>query len=306
MSKNLPASVRQRLTNAAKETKRPFQEVLQYFAIERFLYRLTQSGHSGKFVLKGALMFTAWGGRSSRPTKDIDLLARMDNKVETIVLVIRDVCGQEVEPDGLTFDKASVLGVAIKEDADYSGVRVTFLATLENARISMQIDMGFHDIVTPAATLIDYPCLLDFPAPQILGYPKETVVAEKFEALTKLGLLNTRMKDFYDIFILSKRFNFDGVTLANAIRRTFAHRKTEVLARPTALTPIFGGDNAKQTQWNGFLRKAKLQDAPKTLQIAIDELVGFLVPVAEAVETGTTFNQNWIAPGPWKPIQSDL
>ncbi len=299
MSKNLPASVRQRLANKAQETGRPFQEVLQYFAMERFLYRLSRSPHADKFVLKGALMFTAWGGLSSRPTKDIDLLARMDNTVEAVETVMREVCGQEVEADGLVFDTESVAGEAIKEDADYPGVRVTFLVTLLNGRLSMQIDMGFGDVVTPSAAMTGYPALLDFPAPLMLGYPRETVVAEKFEAMTKLGLLNSRMKDFYDLWVLCQQFDFDGVTLATAIRRTFTHRKTAVVAHPTALTPTFGGDATKQTQWHGFLRKTRLNDLPTSLQSVIDELVLFLVPVAEAVKTGSTFNQVWTAPGPW-------
>ena len=299
MSKNLPASVRQRLANKAQETGRPFQEVLQYFAMERFLYRLSRSPHADKFVLKGALMFTAWGGLSSRPTKDIDLLARMDNTVEAVETVMREVCGQEVEADGLVFDTESVAGEAIKEDADYPGVRVTFLVTLLNGRLSMQIDMGFGDVVTPSAAMTGYPALLDFPAPLMLGYPRETVVAEKFEAMTKLGLLNSRMKDFYELWVLCQQFDFDGVTLATAIRRTFTHRKTAVVAHPTALTPTFGGDATKQTQWQGFLRKTRLNDLPTSLQSVIDELVLFLVPVAEAVKTGSTFNQVWTAPGPW-------
>ena len=299
MSKNLPASVRQRLANKAQETGRPFQEVLQYFAMERFLYRLSRSPHADKFVLKGALMFTAWGGLSSRPTKDIDLLARMDNTVEAVETVMREVCGQEVEADGLVFDTESVAGEAIKEDADYPGVRVTVLVTLLNGRLSMQIDMGFGDVVTPSAAMTGYPALLDFPAPLMLGYPRETVVAEKFEAMTKLGLLNSRMKDFYDLWVLCQQFDFDGVTLATAIRRTFTHRKTAVVAHPTALTPTFGGDATKQTQWQGFLRKTRLNDLPTSLQSVIDELVLFLVPVAEAVKTGSTFNQVWTAPGPW-------
>lgn len=299
MSKNLPASVRQRLANKAQETGRPFQELLQYFAMERFLYRLSRSPHADKFVLKGALMFTAWGGLSSRPTKDIDLLARMDNTVEAVETVMREVCGQEVEADGLVFDTESVAGEAIKEDADYPGVRVTFLVTLLNGRLSMQIDMGFGDVVTPSAAMTGYPALLDFPAPLMLGYPRETVVAEKFEAMTKLGLLNSRMKDFYDLWVLCQQFDFDGVTLATAIRRTFTHRKTAVVAHPTALTPTFGGDATKQTQWQGFLRKTRLNDLPTSLQSVIDELVLFLVPVAEAVKTGSTFNQVWTAPGPW-------
>ena len=299
MSKNLPASVRQRLANKAQETGRPFQEVLQYFAMERFLYRLSRSPHADKFVLKGALMFTAWGGLSSRPTKDIDLLARMDNTVEAVETVMREVCGQEVEADGLVFDTESVAGEAIKEDADYPGVRVTFLVTLLNGRLSMQIDMGFGDVVTPSAAMTGYPALLEFPAPLMLGYPRETVVAEKFEAMTKLGLLNSRMKDFYELWVLCQQFDIEGVTLATAIRRTFTHRKTAVVAHPTALTPTFGGDATKQTQWQGFLRKTRLNDLPTSLQSVIDELVLFLVPVAEAVKTGSTFNQVWTAPGPW-------
>ncbi|MBX9681373.1 MAG: nucleotidyl transferase AbiEii/AbiGii toxin family protein [Gemmataceae bacterium] len=304
LSKNLPASVRQRLTDKAKETDRPFQEVLQYFAMERFLYRLARSRHAHRFVLKGALLFTAWGGPSSRTTKDIDFLARMDNDVEAVVAVIREVCTQEVEPDGLAFDAGSGEGEAIKEDADYSGVRVKFLVTLQNARVSMQIDMGFGDVVTPAATLTEYPALLGFPAPQLLGYPRETVVAEKFEAMTKLGLLNSRMKDFYDLWVLRRQFDFDGGTLATAIRRTFAHRKTAVVARPTALTAAFGEDAAKQTQWQGFLRKTRLDDVPPSLQSVIDELAPFLVPVAAAVETRSAFEWFWTAPGPWRTNRS--
>jgi hypothetical protein len=298
MSNNVPASVRQRLTNRAKETDRPFQELLQYFAMERFLYRLTRSRHADKFVLKGALMFTIWGGPSSRPTKDIDFLARMDNAVEAVVAVIRDVCREIVEADGLVFHPESVAGEAIKEDADYSGVRVTFLVSLQTARVTMQIDMGFGDVVTPAA--VEYPVLLDFPAPQLLGYPRETVVAEKFEAMTKLGLLNSRMKDFFDLWVLHRQFAFDGVTLATAIHRTFSHRKTTIVAHPKALTTTFGGDATKQTQWQGFLRKTRLDDVPRSLQSVIDDLAPFLVPVARAVETESTFDQFWIAPGPWR------
>jgi hypothetical protein len=147
--------------------------------------------------------------------------------------------------------------------------------------------------------------ILDFAAPHPLGYPRETVVAEKFEAMTKLGLLNSRMKDFYDLWVLSRRFGFDGVTLATAIRRTFAQRKTAVVAQPTALTPTFGGDATKQTQWQGFLRKSRLDDVPTSLQSVIDDLVFFLVPVAEAVETVSAFNIVWTAPGPWEPSRAE-
>ncbi len=285
--------------NKAKETNRPFQELLQYFAMERFLYRLARSRHACTFILKGALMFTAWGCRSSRPTKDIDLLGRMDNAVATVVAVIREVCGAAVESDGLVFDVGSVVGEVIKEDADYSGVRTTFLVTLQNARVTIQIDMGFGDVVTPAAVPTAYPVLLDFAAPQLLGYPRETVVAEKFEALTKLGLLNSRMKDFYDLWVLSRQFDFDGATLAVAIQKTFANRKTAVRSRPTGLTSEFGGDASKQAQWLGFLKKTKLEGVPAALQTVIDELVPFLGPVAAAVESQLAFDRRWVARGPW-------
>ncbi|HEY3788043.1 MAG TPA: nucleotidyl transferase AbiEii/AbiGii toxin family protein [Urbifossiella sp.] len=300
MSRNLAASVRQRLTNLARKTHRPFQEVLQYFAMERFLYRLAQSPAASRFVLKGALMFTAWGAPASRPTRDIDLLARMENTVEAVEAAVRAICGVIVEPDGLVFHGTSVKGEAIKEDADYSGVRITFLATLENARVPMQIDLGFGDVVTPRATRMEYPVLLDFAAPRLLGYPRETVVAEKFEAMTKLGLLNSRMKDFYDLWLLSRRFDFEGATLATAIRKTFEHRGTSVAVLPTALTKRFGGDAAKQAQWRGFVIKTKLADVTDSLQAVIDDLVPFLIPVAEAIADETGFDRQWRARGPWQ------
>ncbi|HEV3385054.1 MAG TPA: nucleotidyl transferase AbiEii/AbiGii toxin family protein, partial [Gemmata sp.] len=170
----------------------------------------------------------------------------------------------------------------------------------QNSRVTMQIDMGFGDVITPAAVLTKYPVLLDFAAPQILGYPRETVVAEKFEAMTKLGLLNSRMKDFYDLWILSKQFDFDGATLAAAIQKTFVNRSTTVISRPTALTPAFGNDNSKQMQWQGFLKKTKLDGAPTSLQVVIDDLVSFLGPVAEAIESRSVFDRRWTPLGPWR------
>lgn len=302
MIKNLPASIRDKLTNKARHTGRPFQEVLQYYAMERFLYRLAQSPHADKFVLKGALLFPTWGGPVSRPTKDIDLLARMKNSVEAVTMVVKEVCNLNVEPDGLNFEAESVVGEPIKEDADYAGVRVSFVVTLQNAKVSMQIDTGFGDVITPSATATDYPVLLDFPAPRLLCYPRETVVAEKFEAMTKLGLFNSRMKDFYDVWHLSRQFEFDGALLTQAIQRTFAHRKTAIVALPEALTPAFGSHSAHQTQWRAFVRKANLNDVPKELQSVIDALILFLHPMAAALERQSSFTDKWIPPGPWQAI----
>lgn len=245
-------------------------------------------------------MFRAWGGLASRPTRDMDFLARMDNAVGSVVPVFRDVCGVEVEPAGMAFDPGSVAGVVIKEDADYPGVRVTFLGTLDNARVSMQADLGFSDVVTPGAVPTDYPVILDLPAPHLAGYTKETVVAEKFEAMVKLGALNNRMKDFYDVWMLARRFDFEGPVLSAAVARTFANRKTTVPPLPFALGPEFAATAGKEAQWKGFVRKGKLTDAPTDLSAVIRELRPFLLPVASAVAEGKEFDTSWRARGPWR------
>lgn len=300
--RNVAASVRQRLSNAAKQSGRPFQEVLQYFAMERFLYRLSLSPHNERFVLKGALMFNVWGAPASRPTRDIDFLARLNNSVEAVLPVIRDVCQQAVEPDGLVFDVNSLVGQVIKEDADYTGLRMTFLAYLENARIRMQIDIGFGDVIVPEAALTDYPVLLELAAPQLRAYPRETVVAEKFEAMVKLGQLNSRLKDFFDLWLLSRQFEFDGRILATAVTQTFAHRKTAITPQPVALTAAFANDSIKQTQWRGFLRKSRIDLAPRDLSVVIEAISAFLLPLAEALAAGHDFLSVWQPGGPWRNI----
>jgi predicted nucleotidyltransferase component of viral defense system len=298
--KDVAASVRQKLLNNAKSTNRPFQEVLQYFAMERFLYRLAQSPYADKFVLKGALMFTVWGAPATRPTKDIDFLARTENTIAAVVPIIRAVCTQPVEPDGLVFDDRTVEGALIKEDADYEGIRVTFLATLQNARVSMQLDLGYGDVVVPSPKMAEYPVILDLPAPRVRAYSRETVVAEKFEAMVKLGQLNSRMKDFFDLWLLSRQFDFDGVTLATAIGKTFENRKTQIPTEALALSSAFADDPTKQTQWKGFLRKARLEKAPEDLHDVLDALREFLQPVAGAAREELDFTRTWNAPGPWR------
>lgn len=224
---DLAASVRQRLLNKARETGRPFNELLQYFAMERFLYRLSRSVHADKFVLKGALMLAAWQAPVTRPTMDIDLLGITDNGVDAIVTVVEDICRQEVGPDGLLFDASSVEAERIVEDADYAGVRVRFRGTLGTARITMQLDIGFGDVVVPKPEVVHYPAILDFPAPCLRGYSRESAVAEKFEAMVKLGVLNSRVKDFFDIWLLSRQFDFDGTIMAQALTETFVTRHND-------------------------------------------------------------------------------
>jgi hypothetical protein len=182
-SKNIAASVRQRLLNKARETGRPFGELLQYFAMERFLYRLSKSHYADNFVLKGALMLTVWEAPLTRPTMDIDLLGRIDNSIETIVRVTGEICRQEVEPDGIDFDIATIEAKRIAEDTDYEGIRVRFRGSLDTARIVIQLDIGFGDIVIPSPEPTNYPTLLDLPAPRLRGYTRESTVAEKSELL---------------------------------------------------------------------------------------------------------------------------
>lgn len=298
--KDLARSIRQRLQNKAQADGRPFQEVFEYFVMERFLYRLSQSRHADKFVLKGALLFTAWQVAIFRPTRDIDLLGRMANDRDQIAAVFQEVCRLETEPDGLHFDADSLAASTIKEDADYEGVRVTFLAYLGNARFSMQVDIGFGDVTVPAPELTDYPTLLELSAPRLMGYSRETVVAEKFEAMTKLGMLNSRMKDCFDLWLLSRQFDFDGTALAGAIEATFRHRGTSVKPKTAALSQQFAGDATKQAQWAAFVRKTRLSQEPGELPIVVDALAAFLAPVAEAIEAGSAFTKHWTVSGPWK------
>jgi len=297
--KNLEASIHQRLLNQARESGRPFNELLQYFAIERFLYRLSQSPHQEKFVLKGALMFAVWQAPPARPTMDIDLLGRMENQVETIVSIVRDVCRQKVEPDGLNFDPDSVDGNRIAEAAEYQGVRVSFRGSLGNAKIFMQLDVGFGDVIFPRATSVKYPTLLDLPGPRLRGYTRESLIGEKFQAMVRLGSLNSRMKDFFDIWFLSRHFDFDGPRLSTAISKTFERRKTEVPSNLNDLFEPLMRDPVKVTQWRTFAQRNRLQAAPEKLGDVLSLIGEFLDPVVQSFKEGIQFEATWQAPGPW-------
>jgi hypothetical protein len=297
---NTAALVRARLTSQARASDRPFQEVLQHYGLERLLYRLAQSPHRGRFLLKGALLLNAWKAPVSRPTRDIDLLGYAANDAAVMVTMFREICGVDVVDDGLRFDTTALVGRRIKEDAAYQGVRLTFVALLERARIPIQIDIAFGDVVTPGAEERNYPTLLDLPAPHLRMYPRETVIAEKFEAAVKLGRLNTRMKDFFDIWLLASQFSFTGPELAQAIAKTFANRGTQLDAEPIALTPSFMAAEGTQQQWAAFVKRSQLDSAPKTLDEARERLRSFLLPVARALLAAKSFPASWAAPGPWQ------
>lgn len=299
--KNLEASVHTRLQNAAKDTNRPFSEVLQYYGMERFLYRFSRSEYADKFILKGALMFIAWQVPERRTTLDIDFSARYDNRIAAIENVIKDICKVSVPSDGLIFDSATVKGKKIKEDADYEGIRVKFRGFLGRSRIAMQIDVGFGDIIYPGPKIVDYPVILDLPKPRLKGYPIESMVSEKFEAMVKLGLLNSRMKDFYDIWLLMRRFDFKGTRLVKALKRTFSHRKTALPQdKPLFAEEIYDYKSDRQTLWKAFLKRGDIKHALESLRMTATEIEGFLIEPLRALSNGTKFNKEWKAPGPWE------
>jgi hypothetical protein len=296
---NIAASVRQRLSNLARQANRPFQEVLQYFAMERFLYRLSKSKEAEKFVLKGALLLTVWRAPATRPTRDIDLLARMSNATGDVTKTIRSICAMAVEDDGLQFDASMVKAELIREDADYEGVRVTFQAHLGRARVPMQIDLGFGDVMTPAPELTKFPTLLEFQAPVLFAYSRETTIAEKFEAMVKLGELNSRMKDFFDIWLLSRQFEFDGETLRSAIDRTFANRGSTLVVDAVALSDRFAALAGKEQQWKTFVNRSRITGVPDSLADVIQGIRAFLMPVVEAAAGGLPFAGAWRPASGW-------
>jgi predicted nucleotidyltransferase component of viral defense system len=296
--RNLPASFQQRLLNHARLSGRPYNEVLQYFVIERFLYRLSKSEHAGQFILKGALMFLVWETSLSRSTRDIDFLGFTSNEIQSVEEIFKILCGQEVEPDGLIFDPQSVQGERIKEDAAYEGVRVRLMAHLGQARIPLQVDIGFADIVSPGPQFLDYPSMLQMPSPHLRGYSRESVIAEKLQALVYLGSINSRMKDFYDIRVLSQQFEFNGATLQEAIRQTFHHRETAVPHDiPTGLSDQFAKE--KNAQWLAFLKRTRIDMEGVSFEDVIKTLGNFLLPVLQSSVRNEVYSASWKPGGPW-------
>jgi len=298
---NLTASIRQRLLNLAHERKEEFQLILVRYAAERLLYRLSKSPHADQFVLKGALLFQLWTGQPHRATLDLDLLGQGDDDVARFEGIFREVGATAVEDDGLLFLPDQVHGEEIREDQRYAGVRIHGTVKLGTARIPLQIDIGFGDAVTPKPQKVQYPSLLGLPTATMRAYPKQTVVAEKFEAMVSLGIANSRMKDFYDIWVLSSEFQFDGDVLAKAIRATFERRGTAIPAQPpVAFTPEFSSDRSKAAQWRAFVSRGRLVAHPPPFGIVIEKVASFIWPLAQAIQQGRSFARKWPAGGPWR------
>lgn len=298
--KDVAASIHRRLQNVP-DLRQDFQYTLIRYAAERLLYRLSQSPHRDRFVLKGAMLFIVWIGHVPRPTKDVDLLGRDDLGIPELEEIFRGVCAIPCPEDGLAFDVASVRAQEIREEQEYGGMRVTAGATLGRARIPIQVDVGFGDAIVPEATETEFPTLLDLAPPKLRVYPRETVVAEKLEAIIKLGIATSRMKDIYDLHVLAKQFTFPGLTLARAIRATFERRKTEL---PRSLSHVLGDsflqDAGKRAQWAAFLRRMGAGPQELTLDEAVRIIQTFAGPPVEALAAGFTFDGIWPPNGPWQ------
>lgn len=298
MITNSAASVRARLANLVATRGGDFQTLLDEYANERLLCRLALSPHADRFVLKGATLFTIWTGKLHRATKDIDLLGSGDPSARRMEAMFRDVAAIEIPEDGLVFDPSSVRSEPIRKEIHYGGTRILIRGKLANARVNMQVDVGFGDSVLPAPERTTVPCLLaGLPVTTIRAYPREVPIAEKYAAMVDLGITNSRMKDFYDVWYLATTFAFDGDRLAAAIRATFERRETPLPSEPpVALTQEFAADAGKAVQWQAFVRKARVPgNAP------LDEVVkvngAFLWPVGSARTPAA--GAVWSAGGPW-------
>ena len=267
--------------------------------MERLLYRLSCSPHRDRFVLKGALLFSAWSDTPHRPTMDIDLMSAASAETAELVVAFKAILATPVDADGLVFFPDSVRAEEIRETHAYAGVRIRLLAKLEAAHIDLQVDIGFADAITPGPVELNYPALLEFAPPRLHAYPRETVVAEKFEAAVSLGMQNSRMKDFYDLWAMAGQFGFEGEILARAIRNPFDRRKTALpSAAPVAIPEQFSADSGKQKQWASFLAKSGLEAPP--LPKAAEQIEAFLSPPGLAAAQAQSFRARWIPPGPWQ------
>jgi hypothetical protein len=289
MSNNLPASILARLLTLAKTRGDDYSLLLNRFALERLLCRLSLCAHADRFLLKGALLFALWYDEPHRPTRDADLLGFGPDDADNLISTFRDIAAMDLG-DGIVFDPASVRGDAIREDNTYGGTRIHLVARIGSARCALQIDVGFGDAVTPEAATATFPTLLqDFQAPVLRVYPVYTVIAEKYHAMVMLGQANSRMKDFYDLAVIGRRTELDGTTLARAIAATFARRGTALpTQRPLALTRQFSEDAAKVRQWQTFLQKNRLTASTLADTVALLDLLLWPATQVAGTQSGAT------------------
>lgn len=298
---NLGASVSTRLLNQAKQSGADYQTLLTAYCLERFLYRLGASDLRDRFVLKGAMLLRLWAEQPYRATRDLDLLRRGDSAFESVRADLKAILGTSVPPDAVIYGADAIQVEAIRAEHEYAGVRATIPARLGSARLIVQIDMGVGDAVSPAPALCAYPTLLDFPPPRVLAYPKEAVIAEKFEAMIVLGERNSRIKDFFDIYYLAGHFAFDRVVLGDALRQTFARRSTPVPTDiPIALTSAYWSNAIRPAQILAFSRRSGVE-VPGDFSSRCAQMLGqFLVPLLEDLRRPGSHPGTWSPGGPWR------
>ena len=296
MARDLTASVRQRLKNKADQEARPFNQVLQHYGLERWLYRLSRSTYADQLILKGAMLLLAEDLPLSRPTQDIDFLASLSNDLEAVRAAVASISSTPVEDDGLTFEADSTKTERISEAARYEGVRATVRGQLGTARLTVKIDLGFSDVVTPGPRELVCPTLLDFPAPRVLAYSLESAIAEKLESMVSLGEINTRMKDFFDVWALAETHGFDEARLRAAVQQTFSRRGTEPSAGEAFLAGEFPERPAVSQEWTRFLARTGLgEHAPADFQAVWEAIGVFLMPILE----GGPEDRAWIPVHGW-------
>jgi predicted nucleotidyltransferase component of viral defense system len=301
----LSHSVQVRLLQRARAFDVDPNLVLARFAAERFLYRLSRSRYADRFVLKGALLLVAWLGETVRPTRDADLLGLGDLSDGALARIFAEICQVDVAPDGLVFEASSIEVAAIRPEDVYGGKRVKVRARLGPARLRVQIDVGIGDAVVPDPEWIEFPSLLDMPRPRLRAYRPETAVAEKVHTMVVLGIRNSRMRDFFDVYVLAERQSFDGHGLVLALRATFKRRRTPLPSDlPVALTPAFAAAEGKRAQWTAFVRKSGLTSVPADLDGIVSRLALLLEPVLQAASVGDEFPLFWPPSGPWTPAGS--
>jgi Nucleotidyl transferase AbiEii toxin, Type IV TA system len=297
-TRNIGASVRAKLLNYSKNNNQEYNLTLTRFMSERLLYRLSISEYSDLFLLKGALLFDLWFDVPYRPTRDIDFLGFGSSELSQLHKTFQEICKIEVE-DGVKLDSESVRVSEIRKEVAYAGVRVSLTGFLDTARISIQIDVGFGDAVTPKPDNAEFPVILsEFKAPKIRAYPRYTVVAEKTETILSLGIANSRMKDYFDLWILSQFAEFDGVLLTEALGQTCRRRKTHIPNDlPLGLSEVFSEDRSKAVQWSAFIKRNKL--STPELKEVVSMLRSFLVPPLKASHSEEPFVLFWKSDSSW-------
>jgi hypothetical protein len=298
--KNLVASILARLRNQSKEERVPFNQVLQFYAMERFLYRLSKTRHVDGVLLKGALLLRQAGLPRSRPTMDIDLLRQGATDRDTLVALVRDCVMTEGDGDGVEFNPDSIEADVIKKDAAYEGIRVRVTGCMDRVRLNVQIDFGVGDAVFPSPRVVEYPTFIQEASIRLRAYPIEAAIAEKFQAMVELDMANSRMKDFYDIWAYSLNLNFDGAILARSFAATFERRGTKLPSElPTALAPVFFGAASHQQQWQAFVRRIAEPDLAFEFPAVVVAIASFVMPPSIAAFGGQRFECSWCPPGPW-------